>query len=338
VVSGAQALQKIAMITVVIPNWNRAALLETALDSLRRQTRPAEEIIVVDNGSTDNSVQVAHAAGARVIEMHANAGFARAVNTGIQAATGDFIAVVNNDVHLEPAWLQTLWASLAPSEYGFATGKLLDASRDGVIDGTWDEICRGGCAWRCGQGRADAEVWNRGRPIRFAPFTAVLFRASVFQRVGMLDHTYESYMEDVDFGIRCAMNGVEGLYVPEARCRHRGSATYGQWSYDTVRLLARNQAVLIARNFPDSWLIRYGWPVMVAQVLWGVLAARHGQFRAWARGKMEGARLFRALRRNRPAHDARTFHRIILEAEDEIKALQKATGYDLFWRLYFALT
>jgi len=127
------------MITAVIPNWNRAALLETALDSLRRQTRPAEEIIVVDNGSTDNSVQVAHAAGARVIEMHANAGFARAVNTGIQAATGDFIAIVNNDVHLEPAWLQTLWASLAPSEYGFATGKLLDASREGVIDGTWDE-------------------------------------------------------------------------------------------------------------------------------------------------------------------------------------------------------
>jgi len=145
-------------------------------------------------------------------------------------------------------------------------------------------------------------------------------------------------MEDVDFGIRCAMNGVEGLYVPEARCRHRGSATYGQWSYDTVRLLARNQAVLIARNFPDSWLIRYGWPVMVAQVLWGLLAARHGQFRAWARGKVEGARLFRALRRDRPVHDARTFHRIILEAEDEIKALQKATGYDLFWRLYFALT
>jgi hypothetical protein len=326
------------MVTAVIPNWNRAALLAMALDSLRRQTRPAEEILVVDNGSTDNSVAVARAAGARVIQRHANTGFARAVNAGIEAAAGELIAIVNNDVELEPAWLETLCRSLAASEYGFATGKLLNANHEGVIDGSWDEICRGGCAWRCGQGRPDSEVWNRGRPIRFAPLTAVLFRASVFQRVGMLDHSYESYLEDVDFGIRCAMNGVEGLYVPEARGRHRGSATYGQWSYDTVRLLARNQLVLIARSFPAGWLARYGWPVMVAQVLWGALAVRHGQFRAYARGKMEGVRLFRTLRRDRPVHDARTFHKIIGEAEDEIKALQKATGYDLFWRLYFALT
>jgi hypothetical protein len=326
------------MVTAVIPNWNRAALLEKALDSLRRQTRPPGEIIVVDNGSSDSSAEVARAAGARLIEMHANTGFARAVNAGIEAATGELIAIVNNDVELEPRWLETLCGSLAEDEYGFATGKLLDASREDVIDGTWDEICRGGCAWRCGQGRRDTEMWNRGRPIRFAPFTAVLFQASVFRQVGMLDHCYESYLEDVDFGIRCAMRGVKGLYVPEARGRHRGSATYGQWSYDTVRLLARNQVLLIARNFPDSWLRRYGWPVMVAQVLWGALAMRHGQFRAYARGKMEGARLFRALRRDRPVHDAQTFHGIIREAEDEIKALQKATGYDLFWRLYFALT
>jgi len=326
------------MVTAVIPTWNRAALLETVLDSLRRQTRPPEEIIVVDNGSSDNSVDVARAAGARVIEMHSNTGFARAVNTGIQAAAGEFVAVLNNDVDLEPDWLDTLCGSLAAGEYGFATGKLFDAAREGIIDGTWDEICRGGCAWRCGQGRPDTEVWSRGRPIRFAPFTAVLFRSSVFRQLGMLDDSYGSYLEDVDFGIRCAMGGVQGVYVPEARARHRGSATYGEWSYDTVRLLARNQIILIARNFPASWLVRYGWPVMVAQVLWGLLAVRHGQFLAYTRGKIEGAGLFRALRRDRRVHDAKTFHTIIGEAEDEIQALQKATGFDLFWRLYFALT
>jgi GT2 family glycosyltransferase len=328
----------LAMVTAVIPTWNRATLLRIALDSLRRQTRPPEEIIVVDNGSSDDSVKVARDAGARVIEMGSNAGFARAVNAGIEAAAGEFIAIINNDVDLEPVWLETLCASLDGNEYGYATGKLLDFNREGILDGTWDLICRGGCAWRCGQGRPDAEVWNQGRSIRLAPFTAILFRASVFQRVGMLDHNYESYLEDVDFGIRCAMRGVKGVYVPEARGRHRGSATYGEWSYDTVRRLARNQVVLIARNFPTRWLGRYGWPVMVSQVLWGLLAMRHGRPGAYARGKMEGIRLFRALRRDRPVHDAQTFHRIIREAENEIKALQQTTGYDLFWRLYFALT
>jgi hypothetical protein len=326
------------MVTAIIPSWNRAALLAKALDSLRRQTRPAEEIIVVDNGSSDNSVDVARAAEARVIEMGSNAGFARAVNAGIEAASGDFIAIVNNDVELEPAWLETLYTSLAGSQYSFATGKLLATGREQMIDGTWDEICRGGCAWRCGQGCTDGVTWSERRPIRFAPLTAALFRADVFRRVGKLDHNYKSYLEDVDFGLRCAVNGLEGVYVPEARGHHRGSATYGQWSYDTVRLLARNQVVLVARNYPDGWLLRYGWPVIVAQALWGVLAARHGHLLAYIHGKTEGVRLYRKLRRGRVIHDARVFQRIVREAEDEIRALQKATGYDLFWRLYFALT
>jgi GT2 family glycosyltransferase len=326
------------LVTAVIPNWNRADLLAGALDSLRLQTRPPEEIIVVDNGSSDDSVKVAREAGARVIEMGSNAGFARAVNAGIEAAAGEFIAIINNDVELEPAWLETLCGCLDGNQYGFATGKLLDFNREGIIDGTWDLICRGGCAWRCGQGSPDGQVWNQRQPIRFAPFTAVLFRVSVFQRVGMLDHSYESYLEDVDFGIRCAMRGVDGVYVPDARARHRGSATYGEWSYDTVRLLARNQVVLIARNFPTSWVWRYGWPALVSQVLWGLLALRHGRPGACVRGKFEGLRDFRALRRDRPVHDAETFYKIIREAENEIKALQQTTGYDLFWRLYFALT
>jgi GT2 family glycosyltransferase len=326
------------MVTAIIPNWNRATLLANALDSLRRQTWPPEEIIVVDNGSTDNSVDVARAAGARVIELASNAGFARAVNAGIEAASGEFIAIVNNDVELEAAWLETLCGNLAGSRYSFATGKLLAAGHEEIIDGTWDEICRGGCAWRCGQGRVDNAIWNESRPIRFAPLTAALFRADVFQRAGMLDYNYESYLEDVDFGLRCAINGLEGLYVPEARGHHRGSATYGQWSYDTVRLLARNQVMLVARNYPDSWPLRYGWPVIVAQALWGGLAARHGHLLAYIYGKIDGVRLYRKLRRGRVIHDAQVFQKIVREAENEIRTLQKATGYDLFWRLYFALT
>jgi len=324
------------MITAIIPNWNRAELLAAALESLRRQTRPPDEIIVIDNGSSDRSVSVAQAAGARVIEMGGNAGFARAVNAGIEAATGEFIAILNNDVELETRWLERLLDRLQSGSHGFAAGKLLTPS--GLIDGAWDAICRGACAWRCGQNRPDGDLWNNQRAIRIAPMTAVLFRREVFRNIGMLDYIYGSYLEDIDFGIRCAMAGITGVYVPEAVGHHRGSATYGQWSYDTVRLLARNQVFLIARNYPDTWQRRYWWPVMVAQLLWGTLAMRHGQFRAYARGKMEGVRLFPAVRRDRRVFDAQAFHKLLTEAEQEIRTLQKATGYDLFWRLYFALT
>src|ERR1700685_1242604 len=96
----------------------------------------------------------------------------------------------------------------------FATGKLLDAQARERIDGTFDGVCRGGCAWRCGHGRLDSPVWNQPRCIQLAPFTAAVFRADLFRRAGLLDEQFETYLEDVDFGLRCAELGLRRLYVP----------------------------------------------------------------------------------------------------------------------------
>src|SRR5947209_496399 len=203
--------------SAVIPNWNGSANLRVVLRSLHAQTQRLKEILVVDNGSRDDSVAVATQAGARVISLDSNYGFAAGVNRGIQAATGEWIAVINNDVELSPSWL----ASLIPvmPDAWFATGKLLSAP--GRIDGTYDAICRGGCSWRCGSGRADGDVWNKTKPIQFAPFTAAVFRRELFRRVGLLDEDYVSYLEDIDFGLRCAAAGLSGRYMPGAVAYHK---------------------------------------------------------------------------------------------------------------------
>ena len=73
-------------VTVVVPNWNRRDLLLELLGDLRDQSQPVEEVLVVDNGSTDGSAEAAQASGARVLRMDTNAGFSRAVNCGIRAA------------------------------------------------------------------------------------------------------------------------------------------------------------------------------------------------------------------------------------------------------------
>src|SRR5579864_1933285 len=96
-------------VSVIIPNWNGAGLLDTALASVRRQTRPPDDTIVVDNGSTDESLAVAKNAGARVVELRHNEGFCGAVNAGIRAATPtDWVVILNNDVELSDDWLATL--------------------------------------------------------------------------------------------------------------------------------------------------------------------------------------------------------------------------------------
>jgi GT2 family glycosyltransferase len=325
-------------VTAIIPNWNGRALLARLLESLRRQTVPCTEVVVVDNGSEDGSQKEAVAWGARVIELGGNSGFSRAVNVGVQASTGSWVAVLNNDVELAEDWLERMLEAGREREAWFLTGKLLEWSRRDALDGTFDVLCRGGCAWRVGQRRKDGPEWNARRPIAFAPLTAALLRRELFERVGGLDETFESFMEDVEFGLRCALAGHRGLYVPEAVAYHVGGATRGQWHPETVRRVARNQLLLVAKHYPSGFLCRQAWRVLVAQVLWGLVALRHGAAGAYVRGKLEGLRKFGSLRAQAARNDGTLLGTILAESESQLRAVQQRTGADLYWRLYFALT
>ncbi len=325
---------------VIIPNWNRRPLLERLIVQLRAQSHPVAEIVVVDNGSQDGSVETARRAGARVVEMGRNAGFSAAVNRGIAETATDLIAVVNNDVEPAADWLERLVEAAREQQVWFAAGKLLRAAQPGSLDGAYDTLSRGGCAWRAGHGRTDGEPWNRPAPIRFAPFTATLFRRDLFARIGLLDERFESYLEDVDFCLRAARQGCFGVYVPAAVAVHQGSATLGRWHPQVVRRIARNQVLLVAKHYSGRDLLRYGWPILVAQALWGGVALRHGRPLSFLRGKIEGLAMFRSFGRlpapGRPGD--RSLSEILEQSEAEILRLQRRTGFDLYWRLYFALT
>jgi len=313
-------------LTAIVPVWNGRDLLDRLLASLEAQTEPASELLVVDNGSTDGAPELARSRGARVIPLGFNAGFAVAVNRGIRESRGEQIAVLNSDVELAPDYFATLLAARAP----FATGKIFSASARDQLDGTFDLMSRGGGAWRAGQGRPDGRAFATRRSVALVPWTAALFRAELFEQVGLLDERFESYLEDVEFGLRCAARGVSGLYVPEAVAWHRGSSTLGRWHPETVRRVARNQCYLVALYCPS----RYAWPVFIGQCLWGGVAARHGTGLAWLRGKWQGLRGSASLRPKSPPLPESFFR----ESEQLIYELQKATGFDLYWRLYFFLT
>ncbi|MEO7143718.1 MAG: glycosyltransferase family 2 protein, partial [Bryobacteraceae bacterium] len=200
------------------------------------------------------------------------------------------------------------------------------------IDGAFDLIARSGCAWRCGQGRPDGETWNQPRKIHMPPFTAALFRRDLFNRVGLLDERFESYLEDVDFGLRCASQGLGGVYAPDAVAYHEGSATLGEWNPDTVRRLSRNQVWLVAKHFRGDPL----WPVLAGQLLWAFVAFRHGGAVAWCRGKWQGLHDFSKVRRE-GAGGERLPLGFLRESERGIWYLQNHTGFDLYWRIYFWL-
>jgi GT2 family glycosyltransferase len=315
-------------IAAIVPQWNRSDLLRNLLSNLARQTRPFDQIIVVDNGSSDDSVSVGREAGARVIELGRNTGFAGAVNRGVASCQSDWVAILNNDVLLEPDWLAVLESHFAAAD--FLCGKLLSAANPKILDGTFDELAASACACRCGAGKPDGPEWQEIRPIRFAPMTAAVFRRSLFTEIGPLDESFESYLEDVDFGVRCALAGKSGVFVPAARGTHQGSATSGAWHSNTVRLISRNQMLLSFKYFQGLAL----WPRMAGQLLWGLVALRHGRLAAWLRGKWQG---WGHRQNTSTQRHPRSMAEILDQSEQTIRDVQRRTGFDPYWRLYFWL-
>jgi GT2 family glycosyltransferase len=157
----------------------------------------------------------------------------------------------------------------------------------------------------------------------------------LFDKIGLLDERFESYLEDVDFGLRCALAGCAGRYVPDAIALHQGSATLGRWHPEVTRLIARNQVFLLAKHYPARMLLRYAWPIAVAQTLWGLVTLRHGRGWSWLRGKAAGIARFAEFRNNPPSGRLAA---VLAESERSIRSMQRESSSDFYWRVYFLLT
>lgn len=307
-------------IHVVIPTWRGAAHVATLLDSLAAQTLPPARVFVIDGASGDDTAAIASRYGADFIDLGANRGFAAAVNAGLALSNAPRVAVLNNDIRLAPDWLANISRSDAP----FAVGKIFAWDTTSRLDATWDLVSASGVPMRAGHGQPDSAFWNEPREISLAPWTAILLRRDYIQSTGGLDESFESYLEDVDIGLRGLALGFRGQYLPGAVAWHRGSSTLGAWHPRQVRLTSRNQLRLIARHGAANW-----WKVLIGQGLWGLAAARHGCFNPWAQGKLEAL----ATLRTTPSSST-----TLTTLEQEIFEVGAATGFDRFWRWYWALS
>jgi len=322
-----------ADVTILIPVWNRADLLRKLLDSISAQRCTPKAVIVIDNGSTDDAPLVAQTWGARVISMGRNCGFAAAANRGIAQSTTAWVALINSDVELTSDWLGQLLLAARETNAWFATGKILSAADPAQIDGAWDLVAKSGCAWRAGFGRPDSPTFSKRRIIAMSSATAALYRRELFVRIGNFAVEYESYLEDVDFSLRCTVEDLKGVYEPTAVCTHHGSASSGRWSSRVAYLTARNQRLLVSRMYSSDMRRRWRWKITIGRLLWGLVALRHGQFGAWLKGSRDGS----TNRPNAIPHSAKLTEAIEC-AEREIFGLQRQSGWDLYWRLYFLIT
>jgi len=324
-------------VAAIIPTWNRADLVRSLLGNLRAQTRRPEQIIVVDNGSRDDTQAAAREFAAELIAFPENRGFAQAVNAGVRSAGTDWILILNNDVVLEDTWLERLLASAERENAAFAAGKLLRPDGSDLIDGSWDLVSRAAYAWRCGFEKRDGVVWSTRRRIASAPMTAALFRRDIFDKIGLLETRFESYYEDVDFGVRCALAGLTGIYEPSAVAWHTSKTTLGRHSARVIYLTARNQLLILAKYYSTRTLLRFAWPIFVGQLLALAAAAKQGHLLAAIRGKWDALRSWPEFRERFSKEAPERVENVFLESEREIHRLQRQVGFNPYWRCYFSL-
>jgi GT2 family glycosyltransferase len=248
-------------VAVLVVNWNAGDLLTRCLESVAQQRRRPDHIIVVDNGSSDDSLARAEPwlRDVELIRLSSNVGFARANNIAAEAARGfDAIALLNPDAVAEPDWLEALVSAMErePDAAGFASQMLL-ASTPQYLDGAGDSYHVSGRAWRNGH-RLPSRDWPAKDVEVFAPCAAAaLYRREAFDEVGGFDEQYFCYFEDVDLGFRLRLRGYRFLYVHAAVVRHVGSALSGYRSNFAVYHGERNAVWTFIKDMPGPLLWLY---------------------------------------------------------------------------------
>jgi GT2 family glycosyltransferase len=263
---------------VVVVNWNRRELLRACLDSLARQADASFEIIVVDNGSTDGSADLAASQfGARVIRNAENRGFCAANNQGIAAARGEFIALLNNDAEAEPGWLAALHRACSKRpDVGMAASKVLVWEDPKRIDKAAHLMFPDGQNRGRGSGALDEGQFDREEEALWPDGCAAMYRGEMLREIGGFDEDFFAYGDDAELGLRARIAGWRCIYAPDAVVWHHRGSTMGKGSAQRLALIERNRVLLAAKLFPWSllWLNPFYFAM---RLLAGAAMARRGE-------------------------------------------------------------
>jgi len=307
-------------VSIVISTWNSGNVLPRCLGSLDKQTLKDFEVIIIDNGSSDNSIEDLPeqwpALDFKIRKLEKNIGFAAANNLGANLATGEWLALLNSDAFPYPAWLENLLLAAAREpKFSFFASRQLQAGAPHVLDGAGDAYHISGLAWRRYAGLPAAHYGLEPAEVFSACGAAALYSRQAFLQVGGFDESFFSYLEDVDLGFRLRLQGFRCLYVPDAVVQHVGSATLGVRSEFAYYHWQRNFIWSFIQNMPSGLF----WMALPAHLMANIVYQLYHTFRGRGgillKGKWDALRGLpvalckrQAIQQNRKISNSELFH------------------------------
>ena len=260
---------------VIIPHFNKLALLKECLFHLDNQNYKSFDIMIVDNGSSDGSSEYIFELSKNNTNYHSillndNMGFAYAVNKGLEysIANGyDYSILLNNDAYVEDNFVKSLIYKMNTGKDIFAVSSLMiNYHNKNIVDSFGDYYTVLGYAF---QGHIDEDILSVNDEEAFSACGgASIYSNAILDEIGLFDNNFFAYLEDIDISYRAKLYGYKILTCKDAKCYHLGSATTGtKYNKFKVRTSARNNIYLLYKNMPYVQILINIFPLFVGHLV-----------------------------------------------------------------------
>ncbi|GLB30819.1 hypothetical protein LAD12857_27420 [Lacrimispora amygdalina] len=276
-------------VTIIIPNYNGLKFMEPCFKALRAQSDQNFELLVVDNGSSDGSVEWLKDHQIPSIFLEENTGFSGAVNVGIRESVTPYVILLNNDTEPDPDYVREMVKAIERSPKIFSvSSKMIQLYHKDLMDDAGDMYSVLGWAYQRGVGQKSSG-YKKACRVFSACAGAAIYRREVFDKIGGFDEDHFAYLEDIDVGYRAKICGYENWYCPKAVVYHVGSGTSGsKYNSFKVKLAARNNLYLNYKNMPLLQLLFNLLPILAGMAVKYLFFRRIGFASDYVEGVKEG--------------------------------------------------
>ncbi len=289
-------------ISVIVVNWNGKHFLDTCLSALRQQKFRDFEIILVDNGSADESAEYvrSHFPEVNLIALSENRGFTGGNIAGWEQSRGDIVVLLNNDTEASPQWLEEIHkAGQSFPRAGSFASKMLYFDERNRIDNCGFGLTAAGLTVDLGRDERDGPAWAEPREVFGGCGGAVAYRRSMLEDVGFLDYDFFMTYEDVDLGFRAQLRGYKCMFVPRAVVYHRYRATMKKYPARQAFFSQRNIEFVYLKNMPVGQMLRSMPQRLLYELGGAAYFLKMGAGAAFLRAKRDALRQIPAILRKR---------------------------------------